>query len=218
MIMFQSACDDNLWLLDFNYLEHLDIFTEPEADNLLFWVMSSVAVLLLSSKLGLTMTLPKKFAVVKLKEVSESSQNPYKCVPKTWLKFGNLNDVMLPYPTAEELPLSINLIIDYASPLITWPSYEATYVCELGEWYTLIKCFLTSGSTSRLLKLANGFVLDTYEECLFLITRMDDNLPEEFAIMTWKKLSRELRERQIRQQPNSVLYQLWEWFSSCLYQ
>nr|ACE75413.1 hypothetical protein GIP_L8_0270 [Glyptapanteles indiensis] len=136
------------------------------------------------------MTLPKRFAVVKLKEVSNSSQNPYKCVPKTWLKFGNSDDVMLPYPTAEKLPLSINLIINYASPLVSWPSHAATYVCEL----------------------------DTYEECIFLITRMDDNLPEEFAIITWQKLSRELRERQIRQQPNSVLYQLWGWFSSCLHQ
>ncbi|KAH0547140.1 hypothetical protein KQX54_017239 [Cotesia glomerata] len=138
------------------------------------------------------MTLPKKFAVVQFYEVSNLGQNPYKSVPKIWLEFGNSDDVFLHYPTAEELPFSIDRIINYASPLLSWPIHAATFVCEL----------------------ANVYVLDTYEECLFLMAHMDVNLPEEYAIMTWKKLSREFRERQNHQQSNSIFYQLWNWFLS----
>nr|CCB96410.1 hypothetical protein BV9-4 [Bracoviriform congregatae] len=144
--------------------------------------MCSVAVFLLLDRLGFSkMTLPKKFAVVQFYEVSNLGQNPYKSVPKTWLEFGNSDDVFLRYPTAEELPFSIDRIINYAPPSLSWPRHAATFVCEL----------------------------DTYEECLFLMAHMDVNLPEEYAIMTWKKLSRELREIQTRQQSSSMFYQLW---------
>lgn len=96
--------------------------------------MCSVAVFLMSDRLGLSkMTLPKKFAVVKFYGISNLGQNPYKCVPKTWLEYGNSDDVFLPYPTAEELPSSIDRIINYASPLLSWPRHTATFICELGE-------------------------------------------------------------------------------------
>ncbi|AGO14384.1 hypothetical protein CsmBV28.1 [Diolcogaster facetosa bracovirus] len=132
------------------------------------------------------MVLPKKFAVVKFYDISNLGQNPYKCVPKTWLEYGNSDDVFLRYPTAEELPFSIDRMINYESPLLTWLRHPATFICEL----------------------------DTYEECLFLMAHLDVNLPEECAIMVWKKLSREFKERQIRQQSSSMFYQLWNWFSS----
>ena len=96
--------------------------------------MTSVAVLLFSEKLGLIrMILSKKFAIVELERVSKPDQNPYKIVPKTWLKFRGLDDVILPYPTAEELPLSLDLIINYAAPSLRWPSHAATFICELGK-------------------------------------------------------------------------------------
>ena len=97
--------------------------------------MSSTAVFLWLCKINLgVMTLPKLYAVVILKEVASPNQNPYKCVPRTWLQFQTADDVIIPYPTAEELPISIDHIINYAPPLTRWPSHPARFVCDLGEY------------------------------------------------------------------------------------
>lgn len=45
---------------------------------------------------------------------------------------------------------------------------------------------------------------------------MDDSVFEEYAIMVWRKISREVRERQRQNRRQSAFRNMWEWFFSSL--
>lgn len=72
------------------------------------------------------------FVVVKFHEISTYGSNPYKCIPRQWIRNRDFNTVTVPYPTKFRIFENFKTIIYCETPLEEWKEYTGIIVRGAG--------------------------------------------------------------------------------------
>lgn len=86
-----------------------------------------------TKQLSVLIMTPQKFVVVKLSEALEPGKNPYVVVPSFWVKINDDDSVVVPYPSADQLPAGFERIINCQPALAEWKEYSGAVEREAGE-------------------------------------------------------------------------------------
>ncbi|XP_074096882.1 uncharacterized protein LOC141526046 [Cotesia typhae] len=88
-----------------------------------------------------------KFVVVKFHDISTYGSNPYKCIPRPWIRNKDSNTVTVRYPSKFRIFKDFRSIIYCETPLEEWKEYTGIIVGEAGTYYEGLRFILSQDSS-----------------------------------------------------------------------